>query len=365
MGAGRDKLNNAEARITMATIKDIAQLSGVSIGSVSYVINNQQEKVSLDKRERVLAAIRQLNYRPRQSLRRDMLPDSLTLGITSAVIDHSGEAAGNSASAKYFGAVVEGLLKACDNLGHNATVFATRLFREDPMLSIRTYCDGQCAGLIVVAPSTGNHLVEALQNRAFPFVIFGDTSHEHVSYCDLDNTLSARLATEKLLDLGHTRIGYCSGPCDMSSQIERLEGFRQALAARDIPFEERFISTPMTSGPSPYIPWMEGILDLPQANRPTAILCFSDYLAMELMEVIKRGGLRVPEDFSLIGFDDVRVDHLDPPLSSVRQPFEALTLAAVNLLIGKIHDPHSKPQRILLPGETILRPSVASIQNYR
>jgi len=340
----------------MATIKDIAKLSGVSVGSVSYVINNQQEKVSVDKRERVLAAIRQLNYRPRQSPRRDMLPESLTLGITSVAIDLSG-------SSRYFGAAVAGLLKATNDLGHNATVFATRLFREDPLLSIRTYCDGQCAGLIVVAPGTKNLLVEALQNRGFPFVIFGDSSHSNASYCDLDNMLSVRLAVEHLISHGHRRIGYCSGPADMYSQFQRFEGFQQALASANIPLDTRFVSPLMVGGDPEYIPWMESIISLPAGDRPTAVCCFSDQLAIDLLGLIKRNGLRVPEDFSLIGFDDLEVDRMDPPISSVRQPYDALAQASVNLLLNNIRNPEAVPQHIVLPGEIVSRQSVASIQS--
>ena len=335
----------------MTTIKDIAALSGVSVGSVSYVINNQPGKVSADKRARVLEAMRQLNYRPRQSPRRDMLPSALTLGITSASLEFSGRD-------RYFGTVVEALLKTADSLGHNATVFATRLFHEDPLLSIRTYCDGQCAGLIVVAPGTQNPLIDALQNRGFPFIIFGDSSHDNASYCDLDNVASARIAVEEMLKAGHRRIAYCSGPVDHSSQPERYHGYQEALASWDIPVDPRYVSPPVRGGDD-YIPWMKTILDMPADYRPTAICCFSDQLSIDLLDMIKHRGLSVPHDFSLIGFDDIGVDRLDPPLSAVRQPFDALARSAVDLLVTAIHNPDSAPIHVILPGEVVLRASIA------
>lgn len=283
-----------------------------------------------------------------------MLPKSLTLGITSAAIEFSGRA-------RYYGAVVENWIKATNSMGHNATVFTTRLFYEDPLLSIRTYCDGQCAGLIVVAPGVNNPLIDALQHRGFPFIVFGDSSRADVSYCDVDNVSSMRLAAEALMSCGHRRIAYCSGPVEHSSQPERYQGFREALASRGILVDPRYVSPPVTPDGGEHIPWMEKILNMPANDRPTAICCFSDQLSIDILEIIKQRGLSVPNDFSLIGFDDIGVDRLDPPLSAVRQPFDALARAAVELLINKIHNPDAAPERIVLPGEIILRQSVASI----
>jgi LacI family transcriptional regulator len=338
----------------MATLRDIAKLSGVSVGTVSYVINNQPGKVSAAKRALVLGAMRKLNYRPRPSPMRDMLPDSLTLGVTCAMMDHYGPLG-------YHGSVVQSILQACDILGHNAMVFATRLFHDDPLLSIRNYCDGQCAGLVVIAPGLDNPLVNALQVRNFPYVIFGDTSHPNVSSCDVDNTASARLAVDMLLDFGHRRIAYRSGYDDLASHYERLEGYRQSLMAHNIPIDERLISPPITEKDTINASWLDPILRLPAGDRPTAIFCFSDVQARSALQVIKQMGLSVPGDISLVGFDDLDVDRLDPPLSSVRQPYEQLALAAVNLLVERIRQPDAKPKHVLLPGQVMIRTSVAPI----
>ncbi|MCW3058843.1 MAG: ChaR3 protein [Capsulimonas sp.] len=328
----------------MPTIKDIAHISGVSLATVSYVLNNRPGKVSPEKRERVLAAIRQTNYRPRQSLQRAALPDCLTLGL----------AVGSATRDRYFQAMLDNLHNVLDEMGHNSLIFTSRLFYEDPLLSIRTYCDGRCDGLIVVSPSVGNELVRTLRERGFPHILVGNSGDDALSSsCEIDNLAAARTAMGELLSQGHKRIAYCRGPHETRASWQREEGYRQILAEADLPIDERWI------GEIPDIrSWAPGLLTLPLDERPTAIFSFSDGVSRLLLSALTAAGASVPSDISLVSVDDLGADVTTPPLTTVRQPFQEIGRGAAEILLAQIRDPGLAPQQRLFAGELVRRDSV-------
>ena len=332
----------------MPTIKDIARISGVSLATVSYVLNNRPGKVSPEKRERVLSAIRETNYRPRQSLQRDALPVCLTLGI----------AVGSASRDIYFQAMLDSLHDVLDAMGHNSLIFTSRLFYEDPLLSIRTYCDGRCDGLIVVSPTVGNALVRTLRERGFPHILVGNSGDDALSSsCEVDNVAAARTAVGELLRQGHRRIAYCRGPHETRATWQREEGYRQILEEAQLPIDERWI------GEIPEIrSWAPDLLSLPPAERPTAIFSFSDGVSRMLLSALAAAGARVPSDISLVSVDDLGADVTDPPLTTVRQPFQEIGRVAAEILLARIRDPKLGPEQRLLPGELIRRSSVGAAE---
>ncbi|BDI30251.1 LacI family transcriptional regulator [Capsulimonas corticalis] len=328
----------------MPTIKDIARISGVSLATVSYVLNNRPGKVSPEKRERVLAAIRQTNYRPRQSLQRAALPDCLTLGL----------AVGSASRDIYYQAMLDNLHNVLDALGHNSLIFTSRLFYEDPLLSIRTYCDGRCDGLIVVSPTVGNALVRTLRERGFPHILVGNSGDDALSSsCEIDNIAAARVAVGELLRLGHRRIAYCRGSHETRATWQREEGYRQILEEANIPIDDRWIGESVGGRA-----WLRNLLTLPAAERPTAIFSFCDSLARDILVLIKESGVSVPGEISVVSVDDLGAEVTDPPLTTVRQPFEEISRAAAEILLARIRDPRLGPEQRLIEGEMVRRSSV-------
>ena len=330
------------------TIRDIARSCGVSASTVSRVLNDRPGEVGAETRARILGAIREMNYRPPQSHQTPM-PDTLTLGIATGI--DGAEYIGPG----YYHAVVDSLLAATSAFKINSLLFASHLFYTDPLQSIRTYCDGRCDGLIVIAPAIDSPLVNSLQARGFPLLLVGDSGRgEGFACCDLDNVLAARLAVEELLMRGHRRIAFCRGRVDFHATWQRQEGYRQALAAYRIPVDERLLGQA-----EEVCQWTQAILSRPVGQRPTAILYFSDSLAREGLAAIRELGLRVPQDVSLIGVDDQGTDRADPPLTTVRQPYEQIGRYAVEILLARIRGDAAAPRRVLLPGELVRRASVA------
>ena len=330
------------------SIQDVARACGVSAATVSRVLNNRPGEVGPRTRERVLDAIRGLNYRPDRS-RHTPAPQTLTLGIATGI--DGAEYIGPG----YYHAVVDSLLAATSALKLNSLLFASHLFYTDSLQSIRTYCDGRCDGLIVIGPSIDNPLVASLQARGFPLVVVGNSGEEdNIAYCDLDNVAAARLAVEEFLGQGHRRIAFCRGRADVHVTWQRQEGYRQALAAHGLQVQEDFL------GPAEGMrQWTQAILSLPPGQRPTALLYFSDHLAREALDVIHALGLRVPQEVSVIGIDDQGADRTDPPLTTIRQPYEQIGRCAVEMLLSQIRGDSGGAQRVLLRGELVRRASVA------
>ena len=330
------------------TIRDIARSCRVSASTVSRVLNDRPGEVSAETRERILGTIRELSYRPAHS-HQIPAPQTLTLGIATGI--DGAEYIGPG----YYHAVVDSLLAAISACKLNSLLFASHLFYTDPMQSIRTYCDGRCDGLIVIAPAINSSLVKSLQARGFPMVLVGDTGDSESLACsDMDNVLAARLAMDELLAQGHRRIAFCRGRADVHVTWQRMEGYRQALAGYGIPVEESFLGKA-----EEVCRWTQAVLSRPAGERPTAILYFSDHLAREALAVIQASGLRVPEDVSLIGIDDQGTDRTDPPLTTVRQPYEQIGRSAVEIVLTQIRGDVPAAQRALLPGALIRRASVA------
>jgi LacI family transcriptional regulator len=344
----------------MPTIRQIANAAQVSPMTVSFVLNNKPGQVSDETRERVLRVVREMGYRPRAATGRHRTPDAAdhvtTLGVASGT-----EAPGLLTSG-YYPSILSGLMVAADRHSQNLTLFASSLFHADPAQSIRTYCDGRCDGLFVIAPGPGSPLVSALRERGVPCVLLGDRGDEPCASVDLDNHGEARRVTEWLIAQGHRRMGFIGFPGRfVRSAQEREEGYAAALTAHGLPVDPRNILNSEWKDPAIY----GGVMELarrPRAERPTALVCWNDRVAFQTMLVLSDAGLRVPHDVSVTGFDDDSVAAAaHPPLTTIRQPYQEIGDNAVDMLreLIAMHPSEREPRRVLLPGELIVRGSVA------
>jgi DNA-binding LacI/PurR family transcriptional regulator len=162
------------------------------------------------------------------------------------------------------------------------------------------------------------------------------------------------MAVEHLLRLGHERVATITGPLNMCAGQDRLEGYRQALAARGIPVDEDLIAEgDFTEGGGRAA--MRRLLP----HRPTAVFAASDMMAVGAIKVLREAGLRVPEDVAVVGFDDIPLASMvEPPLTTVRQPIEQLGSMAVELLVSLMENPGEETvHRVVLPTELVIRAS--------
>jgi LacI family transcriptional regulator len=333
------------------SIRALAKLCGVSPATVSRVLNNRPGEVGSATRERVLDAVRQYQYRPPRSTRQaGPVGDrpTLTLGIVS------GKRGSDLLAPGYHRSIVEGLLYATDYFQENTLLFAGHLFRTDPQQSIRTYCDGRCDGLLILTAGIQNPLIRAVRECGIPLVLIGDTGDDAtVPFASVDNVAAARAAVEGLMALGHTRIALLRGPETLRSAQQRSVGYHVAMTAAGLPaIESPFFEVPTDAGQ-----WAVERRNGAPSERPTAFFCFNDVFALVTREAPEALGLRIPNDVSLVGFDDLIGLGPEDFLTTVRQPYRDISLRAVEALVAQVRGDGGVPQRNTLPGEIVWRAS--------
>lgn len=336
----------------MVTIRQVAKACGVSPMTVSFVLNNRAGAVSEETRNRVLKVVREMNYRP--AALKEGTGEVLTLGLVAGVTGNSLMQPG------YYNAVAVGIITTTDQLKHNITLFSDTLLHSDPHQSLRTYCDGRCDGLLVLAPGRNSALVETLLERGIPCVLIGDTGdNDAVSYVDIDNILEGKKLTEYLIRQGHRRIGFLPGPDFVRSSCQRRQGYLEAMEAQGLA-PDPSVNWGFVVRAKEAAEWIQRLLERPVEERPTALFGWNDGATFHAMTLLADAGVRMPDEISLISIDDSHLARQsDPPLTSLRQPFHEIGQRAVEILIDLIRKPDSPPQRQFFPTELSVRDSVA------
>lgn len=321
---------------------DVARVAGVSHQTVSRVLNDHPN-VSDRTRMRVLAAIQELGYRPNRAARALATGRSDTVGIIAQGSTLYGPASMQTA----FG-------QAAADAGFAVTAASVRELNAQ---SISRAVDGllaqRVAGIAVLAPVATPDVALASIAQDLPVVLIDAGGDAGRSVVCVDQALGARLATEHLLGLGHATVWHVSGPAGWFDSMGRVEGWRQALedAGREVP---------------PLLPadWTAAAgYDAGQvvARMPdvTAVFAANDHLALGILRALGERGRRVPEDVSVVGFDDVPESaYFRPPLTTVRQDFAALALTALDVLLGHVNG-DSVQRRTTIRPELVVRSSTA------
>jgi LacI family transcriptional regulator len=217
--------------------------------------------------------------------------------------------------------------------------------------------NGLTEGLLLVAPLVPATYLNALRERHFPYVLIDQADvTENSSVVEATNWQGATDATRHLYQLGHTRIAFVTGSLAVRSAIDRLYGYKAALADCDIPFREELVIEGDYQQQTGY----EVTKSLLQSvdPPPTAIFASNDLEAFGAMDAARECGFRVPDDISIIGFDDTpQASFVYPKLTTVRQPLEQMGQVAVRMLLDQIKDPGRPPQRVSLATQLIIRDS--------
>jgi LacI family transcriptional regulator len=334
----------------LPTIRDVAREAGVSIASVSRVMNEGSGPVSPETRARVTAVIERLSYQPRAAARELQQQSSTTLGLVLADLSNP-----------FFARLADRVVWEARSRGVHVVLFTTQ---EDPNLesdSLETLV-GRSVGSVIATPTGGNldqwmRLIELGVN-----VVFVDREIEELEGADvvsLRNDLSAETATRHLLELGHTRIAFISGPLSTSTGRGRVAGFRRAMSHAGVGVDERLIHAIPFRGDSGSDA-VSALLALP--SPPTALVVGNTAQVRNALRRLKQGSVVIPDDLSLIVFDDNPWTELvSPPLSLVRQPIEMLALHCVDLAVARLKGVLTEPARhIHLEAEFVQRSSTSS-----
>ena len=327
------------------TIKDVSDIAGVSMKTVSRVLN-KEKYVSEKTRLAVERAVAQLNFQPSVAAR--ILKGSRSYQIALIYDNHSPHYIHQIQTGVWARCIEEGVRM----LAQPTDVALANLAREIGGLIDQTQVDG----VILSSPVTDAAVALAeLDRRGVPYVrISPGTEHDRSSSVSMDDVQAADDMTSHLIALGHRRIGFIIGHTNHTASDLRLFGYRRAMDRAGLAFEPKYVRPGLfdfASGEAA----ADVLLDLPQP--PTAIFASNDDMAAGVLTVAHRRGLSVPGDLSVAGFDDTALaSQLWPPLTTVRQPTRELAYAAASLLFGA----EGEVVHRRLPHELVIRGSTAA-----
>jgi DNA-binding LacI/PurR family transcriptional regulator len=330
------------------TMTDVALLAGVSHQTVSRVLNGQPN-VRPQTRLRVLAATEELGYRPNRAAQTLVTGKSQIIGVVAQNTTLYGPASllaafGQVAGAAGFGVAVAGL-RSLDPVAIAEAI--DRLLGQ------------QAAGVVVLAPvRSAQDAIEKLSPRLPLVAIDGDPAGS-ACVVTVDQVAGARLATQHLLDAGHATVWHISGPADWFDSMNRIDGWRQTLAAAG-----REAPPPIPGDWSPAAGYRAGQL-LARIPEVTAVFAANDHLALGLLKALREHGRLVPDDVSIVGFDDIpEAAYLDPELTTIRPDFEAVAQETLDLLLAQIQSGQAAGQARTIGPALVVRKSVGPPPGY-
>lgn len=340
MPYGKKKENVFMGNVKM---KDVAKRAGVSVATVSYVINNTKN-VLPETRERVIRALTELDYRPNsiaKSLRQKM---TNTIGVIIS-----------DASNPFFTSMFRGIDDVFTKLGYQLIVCSSDEKPEKERKYLELLSQKQVDG-IILAPTGGNrNYINDLLRSGLP-MIFIDRYLEDVKIpaVVVDNTEASYQATQHLINMGHRRIGILVGLKDISSTKERLNGYEAALKANGIPLDPELIKSGYSNTLEGYKAMLE-LLNLP--SRPTAVFGTNNLMTIGLMQALQNNHVKCPEEIAVVGFDDFEwATAFRPFLTTVAQPTYELGKTAAEMLL-KSREEEIKVTRVILHCQFMIRES--------
>jgi DNA-binding LacI/PurR family transcriptional regulator len=305
----------------MATIKDVAKQAGVTIGTVSRVLNNKKW-VSEDCRKKVLIAIKDLHYKPQAHARRLRQKHSKICGVIAP--HHTG-----IFRSSFFSNIMEGIEEVAAEkqyrlLLHPLTETARAQVSYRALLG-----DGSVDGMFVLNAWSTDASIRDLIEANVPFVLINGkiTGQEELPYVGFDNHGGVKQAIEHLTAFGHERIGMINGRMTTTNAIERFQAFQDMLSENKLEFHQDWVADGDFEEEGGYKACLK---ILSAVRKPSAILCSSDLMAIGAMRAAKEKGLSIPQDISIVGFDNMEeAAYQDPPLTTVAfSAFEMGKLAA-------------------------------------
>ncbi|HCN97252.1 MAG TPA: transcriptional regulator RbsR [Leclercia sp.] len=330
----------------MATMKDVARMAGVSTSTVSHVINNDRF-VSEAIREKVEAAVKSLNYAPSALARSLKLNQTRTIGMLIT-----------ASTNPFYSELVRGVERSCFERGYSLVLCNTEGDEQRMNFNLETLMQKRVDGLLLLCTETHQPSPEIMQRYpSVPTVMMDWAPFDGTSDLIQDNSLlGGDMATQHLIDKGHTRIACITGPLDKTPARLRLEGFLVAMARAGLPVPDGYQIT----GDFEFSGGFEAMQSLlAQKDRPQAVFIGNDAMAVGAYQALYQAGLRVPDDIAVVGYDDIELaQYMTPPLTTIHQPKDELGELAIDVLIHRIAQPGLQQQRLQLTPVLMERGSV-------
>jgi DNA-binding LacI/PurR family transcriptional regulator len=340
------------------TIYDVAHKAGVSISTVSRVLNNNPN-VQEDTRQKVLKSIAELKFKPNPIARGLVVKQT---NLIEVFFSWSGYQF-NLQSAWYVG-LLNGINEVVQENQYGLLI-NTIAGVFDPQEVYRKVYHNALDGVLMVSPYLEEKDVLEMMDQRIPVVLIGyRTDDLQMDYVDSDNVDAAVQVVDHLVKLGHKKIAFISGQIGTSrNALDRLKGFQQAMKKHGLAIPEGYIvdgNFLRESGAE----GMKKLLTLPE--RPTAVFASNDLMALGAWDVAEEAGLTVGGDIAIVGFDDI-TEAFTPPysLTTVRQDYRTISVEATRILLEKIRKPdHGKPRQVLVPTQLIVRQSCGSKKKW-
>ncbi|MFB9757500.1 LacI family DNA-binding transcriptional regulator [Ectobacillus funiculus] len=327
----------------MMKMIDVAKRANVSTATVSRVLR-KPDKVSKDTREKVLEAIKELNYQPNMVARQFRTKETKTVLVVIPDV-----------TSPFFSEVLRGIEHIALESGYRVILGDTEnnINREHEYIEL--LLQQQADGMILLTARMDRARLEEIANQ-FPVVLACEYIDElDVPTVSIDNISAARKATEHFIELGHTRIAHIAGPMNVILSRDRLKGYEQAMISHQLHIEPLYIKEgdfSLESGYNQMLHLLE--LEVP----PTAVFVFNDLMAIGAIKAIKDKGLRVPEDIAVVGFDNIKMTSVfEPNITTIDQPKYEIGKKAMDLLLNLMNGETLQKKKFVLKDELIIRES--------
>jgi LacI family transcriptional regulator len=334
----------------MPTIKDVAREAGVSIATVSYVLNKKDTFVSKETRRQVLETIERIGYTPNVTARNLKTSRTKLIGYAWHEVPYDQVNPVLDRFTYY-------LAQAAEAAGYHVLTFTHPTDNPLPVYNdlIRTQ---RVDAFVLAGTVRDDDRIRFLKEAEFPFVSFGRSNLDwDFPWVDTDGQQGVREATEYLISLGHQRIGMAAWPEESISGNFRVQGYLDALSAAGIPFQPEYLVRGEHSeqaGRDALNYWYS----LPADERPTAMVAITDLVAIGIINEAQRCGLTVGHDLAVVGYDDVPMSqYLRPALTTVQQPILDIGQAMIQLLETVLRQGVPPEQNVLIPPRLIIRES--------
>jgi LacI family transcriptional regulator len=335
-------------------MRDVAKEAGVAFKTVSRVINDEPN-VSAGTREKVEKAIEKLHF----------TPNLIARSLNSKRIMNLGIVVGWPIDSFYTSQLINETFKACTMRGYNLNVFSTATDATEAQNRILTACAGGIINGLVLDTISGinSKFIEKLTKHETPFVIVHPhdlTAHANHDYVTIDDFQGAKTAVSYLISLGHKKIGCIIGNTYQEG-IDRFNGYKTALQEANLEVQSGLFS--MQEGESAFFSGYKNTKEILKKNKKlTAFFCESDETALGTINALLQLGFRVPDDISVIGFDDNHAaSMIIPPLTTVHQPIDEIATKAVEMLVKRVENTALDQPHVILPTRLVIRGSSKAI----
>ncbi len=333
------------------TIEDVANQAGVSKGTVSAVLNGKNS-VKLRTRERILEVMKELNFRPR-GMARNLKNGSEDRSIGIIIKD---------LNYPFYTSIATGVREYAVSKGYQVIVTSSENSHECEKKFTHLFSTKDIKGAIIAPIVEGEAEIEhlfKLKMINYPFVLLEEVKGIQANAVVIDNLKAIRQAVKYLFDGGHRKIVHFAGPPQSSHTHERIEGFRYAFSESTLAFKKEMIVSIGSRHDESFLHTLDYFKGMSRDEYPTAIVCFNDQQALAVMTALRELNIRVPDDISIIGNDDIYYAKLYPvPLTTIRAPQNEIGRRAAEILIRNIESSVLlPPERVLLQTELVVRES--------